>query len=374
MAWLYLSEAKNLFACLRVTSRMYSLSLRALAALLGLALLASCAQRPAAETYVTGLNEPRGLSFDAAGDLLVAEAGAPDPPAAGAPPIVTNHSGRVLRIDARRQVTTLVDQLPFAHYADEGSDIGPADVAVISGTLYLLTGEGYDPMSRSVLRVAPNGSLQTVANFLSYAVANSLEARMMGANLAQANPYAMAAAPDGSALYVADGASGRVFRVGFDGYIRVFAELPDAPPLTGLAFGPDGRLYFTNFSHLPHTPGSGAIWAANPAGKLALAAGELTMPIDIAFDALGTMYVLEFSAGLKSDAPYGAGDGRLLRMDRFGARTVVIDELNYPTAMAFSPAGDLYIAVGGAFSGRGQGAVLRLPCATLGSPGACPAR
>jgi DNA-binding beta-propeller fold protein YncE len=58
------------------------------------------------------------------------------------------------------------------------------------------------------------------------------------------NPFALAAAPDDSTLYVADGASGRVLRVALDEQISVLAALPQMPPLTGLAFGPDGKLYF----------------------------------------------------------------------------------------------------------------------------------
>ena len=170
---------------------------------------------------------------------------------------------------------------------------------------------------------------------------------------------------------MADGASGRVLRVALDGKISLFAELPQMPPLTGLTFGPDGRLYFANFSALPHAPGSGAIWAADRSGKLMLAAAGLTMPIDVGFYGAGTMYVLEFSDGRRPAQPYAAGLGRLLRIERDGARTVVLNRLNYPTAMAFSHTGDLYIAVNGAWSAPRQGAILKITCRNLGAPEAC---
>jgi sugar lactone lactonase YvrE len=344
---------------------------RAIFAVLAALLLPSCAAHPVAEQYIVGLNQPRGLAFDAAGNLLVAEAGAPDPDASADLPIATNHSARVLRIDANRHVTTLVDHLPFTRYAEQGSDIGAADVALIGGTLYVLTGEGYDPLSRSVLRVAPDGALQPIASIMNFATANALEAHMIGANAAVANPYAMVAAPDGGALFVADGASGRVLRVGLDGKIRVFAELPESPPLTGLTFGPDGKLYFTDFSKLPHSPGSGAVWAADPSGALTRAVGDLTMPIDVGFDTTGRMYVLEFSARARADLAYAASDGRLLRIESDGARTVVLDGLNYPTAMVFSRAGDLFIALNGPFGAIRRGSVLKVACAALGVPAAC---
>jgi hypothetical protein len=85
--------------------------------------------------------------------------------------------------------------------------------------------------------------------------ATGLSRDLIGSGLVASNPYAIAAAPDGSALYVADGASGRVLRVALDGALQLFAELPRMPPLTGLAFGPDGRLYFADFS----APRQGAI-------------------------------------------------------------------------------------------------------------------
>jgi hypothetical protein len=187
----------------------------------------------------------------------------------------------------------------------------------------------------------------------------------------QRHPYAMTAAPDDSAMYVTDGASGRVLRVSLDGTVRVFAELRDMPPLTGLAFGPDERLYFAMFSRQPHTPGSGEIWAADSSGQLSLAARGLTMPIDVSFDATGSMYILEFSNGAQLNQPYHNGKGRLLRAQRNGPPTIVIDQLNYPTAMTFSHTGDLYIAVGGAFTAPGQGAILKVPCLTLAVPAAC---
>jgi sugar lactone lactonase YvrE len=343
----------------------------ALMLLTGLAVLSACMGRPAVEQFATGLNQPRGMAFDAAGNLFIAEAGTPDPADSGAIQPETNHSGRVLRVDANRQVTTVVDGLPYTRYITSG-DVGPADVAMLGGTLYLLTGEGYDDqLSRSVLRVTPGGPPQPVASLLSFAMDTMPLEYQMSAGGAPSNPYAMAAAPDGRALYVADSASGRVLRVTLDGHIQLFAELPDMPPVAGLAFGPDVKLYFTMFSMLPHTPGSGEIWAADPAGTLTIAASGLTMPIDVGFDAAGTLYVLEFSDGRQPNQPYAAGNGRLLRLEPDGSRAVVLEGLNYPTAMAFSRTGDLYIAVSGAFSLPGQGAILKVPCLVLDASQAC---
>jgi hypothetical protein len=42
--------------------------------------------------------------------------------------------------------------------------------------------------------------------------------------------------------------------------------------------------------------------------------------------------------------------------------------------MVFAPSGDLFVAVSGAFSTPGQGAILRVPCRALGTAQACPNR
>ncbi len=340
--------------------------------LVGLMLTASCATRAGIEPFVTGLNQPRGLAFDAAGNLFVAEVGALRPSDTGGPKPEINHSGRILRINTHRQVTVTVDGLPYTHYVANG-DTGAADVVSIDGALYVLTGEGYDDqVSRSVLRVVPGAPPHLVANILNFMTSITPLEYQMSHGGVPVNPYALALAPDGSALYVSDGASGRVLRVTFDGTMRRFAELPDMPPLVGLAFGPDERLYIAMFSALSHTVGSGAIWVADSSGSLTVAASRLTMPIDVGFDAAGRLYVLEFSDGMQLDQPYAPGSGRLLRIGQNDSRTVVLDHLNYPTAMVFSRAGDLYIAVGGAFTAPGQGAIVKLPCRELHAPATCP--
>jgi sugar lactone lactonase YvrE len=336
--------------------------MKLLALLAGIALLSSCTPRAIAQPFATGLRQPRGMVFDSAGDLFVAEAGAAS--------IAGGDSGRVMRISPRGELSVAASALPFTHLPDHG-DVGAADVAMIGDALYVLTGEGHAALSRSVLRVLPDRSVQPVASLLNFAAAG-LSGDLITSGLVASNPFAMVAAPDGSALYVTDGASGRVLRVALAGAVQPFAELPRMPPLGGLAFGPDGRLYFANFSALPHAPGSGAIWAADRSGKLTLATAGLTMPIDLGFDRAGTLYVLEFSDGRRPAQPYAAGLGRLLRIERDGTRTVVLDRLNYPTAMVFSRAGDLYIAVNGAWSAPGQGAILRIDCRDLAAPEACP--
>lgn len=355
-----------------IKPKRYKWACLIMALLIGVALLSSCKGDPVTEVFATGLNQPRGMTFDDAGNLYVAEAGMLDAQADNRSSPITNHSSQVTRISPDGQLTRVMDGLPFTHYAAAG-DVGATDVAMLSDAVYVLTGEGYDDrLSRAMLRVAPDGSPELVANVFQFVEKTTPLDSAMGITTLASNPYSMVLAPDGDALYVTDGASGRVFHVTRDGAIRVFVELPNTPPLTGVTLGPDERIYFTLFSALPLARSNGAVWAADLSGRLDVAVPELTMPIDVGFDGADVMYVLEFSAGLTPDQFYAAASGRLLRVAQDGTQTVVLDRLNYPTAMTFSPVGDLYIAVSGAFSAPGQGAILKVPCHVLGTPDECP--
>lgn len=347
--------------------RAYYLYTPILVLVFTLALLSWYSSGTGVEAFASGLNQPRGMAFDDAGNLYVVEAGMVDAQAEERSSPSTNYSSRVLRIDRNGRLTTFMDGLPFTHYEAAG-DVGGTDVQVLAGTVYVLTGEGYDDnLSRSVLRAVPGQRPERVANLLSFAFSTTSSADQMALGAVPSNPYAMTAAPDGTTLYITDGASGSVLSARLDGTMRTFAMVPGMPPLTGLTFGPDGRLYVAMFSALPLARASGAVWAADRDGQLALAVDGLTMPIDVAFDSAGTLYVLEFSDGLGPGEPYAAGTGRLLRIGQNGRRTVVLERLNYPTSMVFSQAGDLYIAVAGAFSAPGQGAILKVPCRALHS-------
>ena len=314
---------------------------------------------PGIETFATGLNQPRGMAFDDAGNLLVTEAGVVDNQADAIVSPLTNHTGRVLRIAPNGSAIPLVTGLPFTNYAVAG-DVGATDIVVLPDAVYVLTGEGYDDaLSRAVLRVVPNESPQRVANLLSFAFGTTPVADQLAAGAVPSNPFAMVAGPDDATFYVTDGASGLVVSVTHEGTMRVFATIPGMAPLTGLAFGPDGRLYVVMLSTLPVIRGGGAVWAAAVDGALTRAIDNLTLPIDVAFDSSGTMFVLEFSDGV--GRLYAPDRGRLLRIDSDGTRTVVLDELNYPTSMTFSDQGDLYIALAGAFSAPGEGEIIKVP-------------
>jgi hypothetical protein len=92
-------------------------------------------------------------------------------------------------------------------------------------------------------------------------------------------------------------------------------------------------------------------------GHLQKVASGFTAIVSIAFDRRHRLYVLETSAV----GPFPeAGKGRIVRVDRYGNRTVVADGLTYPTAMTFGPDRDLYVSVNGYNLADGAGEILRV--------------
>jgi hypothetical protein len=91
-------------------------------------------------------------------------------------------------------------------------------------------------------------------------------------------------------------------------------------------------------SNMPPHGGRAKFFGANP-----LAVG---IPRGAERPVLLDMSTSVVARGAWPNQPFATGNGRLLRAQRNGSPTIVLDQLNYPTAMTFSHTGDLYIAVG----------------------------
>ncbi|MGE3910987.1 MAG: ScyD/ScyE family protein [Chloroflexota bacterium] len=321
---------------------------------------------PELVTLASGLVNPRGIAFGPDGALYIAEAGngGAEPPANGHRRMMIGHSSRVSRVTLEGEQTTVLDNLPSLLVGDD--ELGAADVAFIDQTLYVLTAAGGldtgDPDFDNVVLSVPLSEEPPVAtrffNLTEYNLANPSLTRQQDPVHTQVlggMPFGLAAL-DG-VLYATDGNQEHVTRIMPDGTARRILEYPMSNRvLTGITAGPDGMLYVAEFGPIPHKKDSSKVTRLSPEGIAGVVTDRLVDAIDVAFDAAGRMYILEF-AGPGIRVPES---GRVLRVGEAGALTVIVDKLNFPSSFTFGPDGRLYIAVSGHYANDGTGRIVSL--------------
>ena len=115
---------------------------------------------------------------------------------------------------------------------------------------------------------------------------------------------------------------------------------------TNLASGPDGAVYLSDLTGAPFPEGASIVWRWDGHAFVPYAEG-FTTAIDLAFGPDGSLYVVENRSiiGLS---------GRVIRQAPNGTRTVVIDNLNFPTGIAVGDDGAVYVSNCGVCAGGGE--------------------
>ena len=126
------------------------------------------------------------------------------------------------------------------------------------------------------------------------------------------------------------------------------------PLPTGIAWQ-GGQAYVTLFGGCPHAPNSGELVAVTATGQQRTIVDGLNMPIDVAVDAAGALWILEFAAlpprsPCFSDLDQHAPSGRLSRISPTGRLETIVEGLHFPAAVLPLPDGSLYISE--TFAGR----------------------
>ncbi|ONI80985.1 hypothetical protein ALI144C_20675 [Actinosynnema sp. ALI-1.44] len=259
--------------------------MRALAvALLTIALTPAVAQAEGVTTVASGLDNPRGLAFSHDGTLLAA-------------------GGHVVR---------LADIAGHEGQADPdgaGAETNPNSVAVTPAGAVVV-----DAAGNSLVRVAPNGTVSTLAVFPG--------------QLVDAPPQL--GLPPGT-------------------------KIPAQAVPTSVVQGPDGAYYVSQLTGFPFPTGRASVFRVVPGQAPTVYATGFTNAVDLAFDQDGSLYVLEVAHnGLLS----GDMTGALIRVKRDGSHQVVTTALTAPGGLTVA-GGAAYVSDCGACPGTGK--VIRLP-------------
>jgi hypothetical protein len=330
---------------------------------------------PQVDVIARGLNNPRGIAFAPNGLLFVTEAGS----GGNGKCIIggdggTNcygETGALTRIDPSgvNPPVRVISGLPSLAAAGGFGAIGPHAVSFLgTGNGQLVIGLGADAAVRDglgaksalfgrVLQVNAAGAWKVGADIAAFEAANNPVA-----GGADSDPYGVAALP--SRHVVADAGANALFEVAANGSMRTLAAFParmvNAPPFLGLplgtqipmqavptsvAQGPDGWLYVGQLTGFPFPVGAANVYRVAPQGGAPqVFASGFTNIVSLAFDARGTLYVLQIGNGFAGPGgPPLKAPGRLIRVAANGAQTIVYDGLFYPGGLAIGPDGAAYV-------------------------------
>ena len=327
---------------------------------------------PHVKVIASGLDNPRGLTIDRHGRVLVALAGQGGPGGYGT-------SGKIIRI-SKGGVRDYRVGLPSV-ISPEGEVSGVHDVGIgRHSRVFGIVGGGpqaVDPRFSSLMRLAQGGeAIRT--DFQVFRNAHpDLTDLDDPPNPFDTNVYGLASLKNGKHL-VTDAGGNELLLVDSKGRVKTVAKFPNQlvgtahlPPFvgvppdiqlpaeavpTGVAVGPDGYWYVGELKGFPFTPGASRIWRISPRarnvvcdptakhGPCTLFADGFTSIVALDFGPRGDLYVVEIvKAGVFNLFSGGDTTGALWRVKRGHKTEIAAGSLDTPGGVAVSRNGTIYV-------------------------------
>ena len=296
-------------------------------------------------TVAAGLYHPAGLALLPDGGVLIAEAGGHGERSAGVSLLRPDGSlGRLVSGIPNTFSHNNLISAPALAVAPSGGEI---IVAIGGAQLYSLPSENARQLPARAYRPADLQRRQSERGSVFLLHPFDIAFDRAGA------PLVTDAAGDGLLLEGGDGSLSYWRRFDALDNPRESGGRLDALP-TGLARVGDA-FYVTLFSGCPHVDNGGELVAVGDDGRQRTIVDGLNMPIDVALDAAGAVWILEHGAAPAGEACFydledEAASGRLSRINAAGALETVAAGLHFPVSVLPMPDGSLYVTE--AFSGR----------------------
>jgi hypothetical protein len=335
-----------------------------------------------AQVFATGLNNPRGLTFDEEGNLYVAEGGTGgsmstvgqcQQVAFPVGPYSGGFTASITKFSPSGHRTVVASGLPSSQTGPLLGSLksGVADVVVRDedGLFALISGagcsHGLKGTSNSIVRVNPNGSTTMVANLshfmADHPVANPDNNAVNGDFEPDGTWYNMVAL--GDSFYAAEPNTQQIVRVSRTGAVSRVVDFSLTFPGNTDWRGPTaltrhGRyLYTGTLTEFPIVPGKAQVFKVDPrTGAFSVFASNLTTILGLAFGEDGALFVLETNAAAGFPGP---GNGQVV-MIKGNHRATVASGLNVPTGIAVGPDGNLFVSVNGYGAPPGAGMVVKI--------------
>lgn len=254
-----------------------------------------------------------------------------------------------------------------SHALPDGSSAsGPNDISFQgAGGAYITMGLGGGAEFQAALGGKYFGTLIHMAASGKWKVVADVAAHEFENNPAggpvDSNPFGVLAEPGGR--LIADAGANALLRVADNGTVEtlaVFASQPNPTPVgprtieavpTAVARGADGALYVGQLTGVPFAPGLANIYRVLPGQDPVVHCSGFKTIIDLAFGPDGSLYVVENATGGLFFAP---NTGRLSRVGPDCARTPLLIGLDRPTAVAVGDDGAIYVTHHGVTAGAGE--------------------
>lgn len=332
---------------------------------------------PGISLFAGGLQNPRGFDWDSTGAMYVALAGTggsvsfPSATSGEATPIpdFAGKTASVVRIAIRDDVVTLgcpvvvASGLPSTRGMN-GHDQGPADIAFLGGKMYVLQDGGdsavlFPEFPNGVYSVNPDGTLTLVADVRDWVQQNPVS-HLAYDQGPEGETFAMVAGD--SFLWVVESNSGQVLKISPEGEITRMADLSEGHPVpTGITRAPDGGVYVSFLGSAPYPDGTSKVIKIDPVGNVTTVWTGLTMVTALAVSPAGNLYALEMSTGNDKTPPYvHPNSGRIVKQTGPNSLAEVVVGLDYPIAMATGPDGALYVSTPAFGADSDLGGIIRI--------------